>query len=166
MTDTNETVSALKAEVERLEDRLLASEVNRTMVDSYRADRAKERAERRKNAEAVNDWRDRYNRERLVRDQFESSLHDTAAQLAAMTAERDAARQHSDFADIVMHVSKDPAYQELAWRERDAAIADLHREQERVGKLEREIRLLREYGNKDCTAQADEAIGADRKAKP
>ncbi len=83
---------ALEAEIERLENRLAASEVNRTMVNSYRADLVEELALRNKNAQLANDWRDRYNRERLARDQFESRLRDTDAQLAELTAERDALR--------------------------------------------------------------------------
>lgn len=34
-----------------------------------------------------------------------------------------------------------------------------------INRLKTEIRLLREYGNKDCLAQADEAIAADEKAE-
>ena len=36
--------------------------------------------------------------------------------------------------------------------------------QERIKRLEREIELLRLYGNKDCTAMADEALS--KEAKP
>jgi len=35
-----------------------------------------------------------------------------------------------------------------------------------INRLKTEIRLLREYGNKDCLAQADAAIAADEKDKP
>jgi hypothetical protein len=36
--------------------------------------------------------------------------------------------------------------------------------QDRIKRLEREIELLRLYGNKDCTAMADEALS--KEAKP
>lgn len=41
----------------------------------------------------------------------------------------------------------------------DKASCILYREQEaEIAKLEREIKYLRHYGNKDCTAMAEEAM--------
>ncbi len=84
--DTNGTILMLEAEIERLENRLAASEVNRAAVNFSHDELAKAWAFRRKNAEAVNEWRDRYSRERLAKDQFESRFRDTEAQLAELTA--------------------------------------------------------------------------------
>jgi hypothetical protein len=37
-------------------------------------------------------------------------------------------------------------------------VRELNRMADRINKLEREVEALRLYGNKDCTAQADEAL--------
>lgn len=41
---------------------------------------------------------------------------------------------------------------------------ELNAANERIKRLEREVELLRLYGNKDCTAQADEVL--KKEAKP
>jgi len=46
----------------------------------------------------------------------------------------------------------------------DAQATKIREQEERIKRLEREIELLRLYGNKDCTAMADEALS--KEAKP
>jgi hypothetical protein len=45
-----------------------------------------------------------------------------------------------------------------------AGIGDVRQYQDRIQRLGREVELLRLYGNKDCTAQADEVL--KKEAKP
>ena len=45
-----------------------------------------------------------------------------------------------------------------------AGIGDVRQYQDRIKRLEREVELLRLYGNKDCIAQADEVL--KKEAKP
>ena len=40
---------------------------------------------------------------------------------------------------------------------------ELNAANERIKRLEREVELLRLYGNKDCTAMADEALSKEAK---
>lgn len=49
-------------------------------------------------------------------------------------------------------------------RELRAIALDVRKMEERIKRLEREVELLRFYGNKDCTAQADEVL--KKEAKP
>jgi len=46
----------------------------------------------------------------------------------------------------------------------DAQATKIREQEDRIKRLEREIELLRLYGNKDCTAMADEALS--KEAKP
>ena len=45
-----------------------------------------------------------------------------------------------------------------------SGIGDVRQYQDRIKRLRREVELLRLYGNKDCTAQADEVL--KKEAKP
>lgn len=48
--------------------------------------------------------------------------------------------------------------EQKAEAERDVALKQWEKEQRRREVLEREVRYLRHYGNKDCTAMADKAM--------
>ncbi len=41
--------------------------------------------------------------------------------------------------------------------------AEIEKLQDRIKQLEREVQILRLYGNKDCTAMADEALTKETK---
>ncbi len=55
----------------------------------------------------------------------------------------------------ILNIAEGPNWYDS--RELRAIALDVRKMEERIKRLEREVELLRFYGNKDCTAQADEA---------
>lgn len=62
----------------------------------------------------------------------------------------------------ILNIAEGPNWYDS--RELRAIALDVRKMEERIKRLEREVELLRFYGNKDCTAQADEVL--KKEAKP
>jgi hypothetical protein len=56
----------------------------------------------------------------------------------------------------ILNIAEGPNWYDS--RELRAIALDVRKMEERIKRLEREVELLRFYGNKDCTAQADEVL--------
>jgi hypothetical protein len=63
----------------------------------------------------------------------------------------------------ILNIAEGPNWYDS--RELRAIALDVRKMEERIKRLEREVELLRFYGNKDCTAQADEVLKSECKAK-
>ena len=61
----------------------------------------------------------------------------------------------------ILNIAEGPNWYDS--RELRAIALDVRKMEERIKRLEREVELLRFYGNKDCTAQADEALKKEDK---